>query len=51
MDKCKWTYDEDMDCWEAECDNLFSLMEGTPKENKMKYCPYCGKLIQQILKG
>jgi len=49
--KCKWTYDDNYDMWETECGDAFCLTNGTPKTNKMKYCPYCGKLIEQALKG
>jgi len=51
MKKCKWTHDEFADCWDTECGEAFCLMEGTPKDNKMKYCPYCGKQIVDILEG
>lgn len=49
-DKCNWTYnnpwgDDDCDYWETECGGLFQITEGTPKDNKMGYCPYCGRLI------
>jgi len=46
--KCHWTYDEWYDYWETECGNAFCVMEGTPSENKMKHCPYCGKLIEEV---
>lgn len=44
---CKWIYDEDDDFWETECGGAFTLMAGTPKDNRMKFCPYCGKKIEQ----
>lgn len=44
---CKWVYDEDYDVWETECKQLFCLNEGTPQNNIMKYCPFCGKLISE----
>ena len=41
---CYWSRaDEDSDCWETSCDQAFCLDEGTPTENKFKYCSYCGK--------
>ncbi|WP_461521561.1 hypothetical protein [Porticoccus sp.] len=33
--------------WETGCSNLFSMIEGTPEENKFKFCPYCGGDIDQ----
>ena len=49
MDKCKWTPDED-GAYDTECWNRFELMHGTPKENHMEYCPYCGKQIDEEAK-
>lgn len=43
-DKCEWKQDEDQHgLWETDCGNLFDITEGTPHENGMNYCPYCGK--------
>lgn len=46
---CIWVYYEDAyeNYWETKCGNLFQIMAGTPSENKMKYCPYCGKLLKE----
>jgi hypothetical protein len=43
---CLWTYDENHDYYETECEHAFCIIEGTPKDNDMKYCPYCGKEIK-----
>ena len=48
MEKCEWTPDED-GIWETECDNLVVINEGTPLENDWVFCPYCGKVIQEIM--
>lgn len=40
--RCRWDYDEDMDAHETECGHAFTLIEGTPSENDMRFCPYCG---------
>ena len=40
---CLWTYDEDYDCYNTDCGESFVVLEGTPEENHMKYCVYCGK--------
>lgn len=45
QETCKWTYDEWHDCWDTECGNAYQVTEGTPKENNMKFCPYCGKAL------
>ena len=44
VDYCKW--EEDEDCWKTECGNKFELTEGTPQDNEMKYCPFCGRKIK-----
>ena len=44
---CIWHDDEEGN-WSTACEQLFILAEGTPKENKMKYCCFCGKLIQEV---
>jgi uncharacterized Zn-finger protein len=50
-DKCTWTHyasiwDGD-NVWYTSCENAFELIDGTPGENKMVYCPYCGKQITE----
>jgi hypothetical protein len=44
---CLWQYDEHYDKWDTDCDNGFQLTTGTPIENKMKFCPYCGRKIEE----
>jgi len=52
---CKWTPVESYDgeyYWETECGKSFFVDEGTPADNEMNFCAYCGgKLIVQALKG
>ena len=40
--KCEWTLIDD-GTYETDCKEMFSISEGTPAENKMDYCCYCGK--------
>lgn len=47
MKSCKWTYDWYDDSWDTQCDNKFSLIDGTPYENKMRFCCYCGGKLDQ----
>lgn len=54
MKTCKWQYGEEWDegnVWETECriNAHYFSGDGTPTENEYKYCPYCGKLIEEIL--
>ena len=43
---CDWT--EDMDGnWETQCGGMFIVEAGSPADNDMKFCCYCGgKLLQ-----
>lgn len=43
---CKWMQDED-GTWHTECGNMFEVTEGTPHENQMHFCTYCGKHLEQ----
>jgi hypothetical protein len=42
---CTWEWLE-QDVWATSCTNLFVLNDGTPADNKMKYCCYCGKELK-----
>ena len=38
--------DDDTGTWEcSKCGELWTLNDGTPKENGMEYCPKCGRKI------
>ena len=42
------TWEEDCEgYWNTACDNMFTLEEGTPEENQMKFCCYCGRPLKQ----
>lgn len=50
MEHCFWIHGDDWDAdyWDTQCGEAFTLLEGTPLENKMKFCPYCGrKLVEE----
>lgn len=38
---CSWTDDQD-GSWHTTCDNYFSLNDGSPDDNNMKFCCFCG---------
>jgi hypothetical protein len=46
-DICKWKDDGEGN-YETDCGGLFTITRGTPKENKMKYCCYCGKILKEM---
>lgn len=39
---CHWKEDSDGFCYETGCGNAHVFIDGGPKENNYKYCPYCG---------
>lgn len=46
---CTWTRDEE-DNWNTSCKQTVVIDEGTPADNDMRFCAYCGKpLVQQEL--
>ncbi len=50
--ECRWLQegDEESDTWAASCGRhrYFSLNEGTPKDNHMTHCCYCGKPLVEV---
>ena len=45
---CTWHQDEDGTWW-TTCGNAFVLNDGKPSENKMKFCPYCGAKLKEVI--
>lgn len=43
---CDWTPDEDGN-WRTECGDICIIIEGTPRENSMRFCTYCGLKIRE----
>lgn len=47
QDVCNWrqsTYsDAECNAWQSDCDQYWSITEGTPPDNGMKFCHGCGK--------
>ena len=43
---CSWA-DVGEGSWETDCGNMLMLIDGTPKQNKMEYCLYCGKKLDE----
>jgi len=42
---CRWTHDE-YGAYDTECGNKFEVTTGTPEDNKMRFCPYCGHRLK-----
>lgn len=45
-DKCVWTLDDLHDYYETKCGQAFTFTY-TKCEKEFKYCPYCGKEIEE----
>ena len=46
---CEWTLiDEDFNAYDTSCKSPWCLENGTPSDNKMNYCTYCGKKIKVV---
>ena len=51
MTECKWSKKEkflEFNYYETSCGGNFEFLEGNPKDNEFKYCPYCGGLLIDI---
>ena len=49
---CTWYQDGDSDSgvYATSCRNYFNLEDGTPEDNKMQWCCYCGKrLVKELI--
>ena len=44
MESCEWKFDEE-DYWETACGHYWCFLADGPKENGVKFCPYCGKEV------
>ena len=51
--ECIWKEEKDIDSchvYNTDCENMFEFVDGNPKDNNFKYCPYCGKAIKEETK-
>lgn len=44
---CLWTDDRDDGGWFTSCGNAFEFTDGTPADNGMKFCCYCGRPLEE----
>lgn len=47
METCEWSYSETESIWESACGDAWNFEEGTPEDNHMKFCPFCGRQLTQ----
>ena len=45
---CVWAEDENGN-WNTGCGDIFDIIEGSPSENSMLFCHYCGQPIKEHL--
>lgn len=49
---CHWTLEELYEgdgIWNTDCGTTAAFEEGTPEENDVKFCSYCGKKMVQVI--
>ena len=48
---CIWQQDldDEWNNWNTECGETYCLEAETPKKNKMNFCCYCGKRLEERL--
>lgn len=45
---CTWSFDSEGEYYDTMCGQAYTIIAGTPKDNGMKYCTYCGHPIVEI---
>lgn len=44
---CRWSRaDDDTDMWETTCGKAFTIIDGSPADNQMAFCCYCGRELE-----
>ena len=49
MTACHWQYDRDDEAWDTACGHRFQTGDGTPTENDMAFCCFCGKPLVEVV--
>jgi hypothetical protein len=44
---CTWT-EVEAGVWWTDCENAWEFVVGTPTENRMQYCPFCGRKLVEV---
>lgn len=48
---CEWWLDDDEGFWGTSCGHMFRLDNGSPSQNRMAFCCYCGKPLTSTDSG
>ena len=47
---CEWSLDDDdWSLWEGTCGAAWTLEEGSPDDNNMRFCPECGRPLVTVI--
>lgn len=46
---CLWAHDDE--AWDTGCGDKFCFIVDGPRENGMRFCPYCGRRLRIIHGG
>lgn len=44
---CVWTLDDHDGSYDTSCGETWEFTTGTIKDNRVKFCPYCGGRIKE----
>jgi len=47
MSHCKWTEDVEGNWW-TDCGDGYIVSDGTPADNHMMFCCFCGKPLKEV---
>lgn len=47
-DPCEWIQDEWDNSYGTSCGNKYQIIDGTPEDNGMNFCTYCGGKLETI---
>lgn len=46
---CEWEpIDTDYGTWETSCEQAFTMFDGSPRQNDMRFCCYCGLPLKEV---
>ena len=45
---CSWRAECDSDYWSASCGNSWVMIDGTPEESNVRFCPGCGRPCRSV---
>ena len=50
---CQWLLDDPSDeddrLWATSCGEMFQLVDGTPEDNRLRHCAYCGGKLEVVI--